>query len=396
MSRRGAIALCLAVGAALGLLLLWVLTSSGPLTAHSGAEAQAARQQTATLPLQPLQVCLIPSADKNAVVVRLPALPGGSQYIVGIDTGQGYALAGNEFTWPIHGDFYNDSNLLGVYLVSEGQAIRKVGECEILRQAEGALEEIFSLTVGGGYLLLGRCTFDVASTEPSWSSSTATAGETIDYLTAVERDALRRMFPEVAAGDSTPDVSSEEAMATCARLLKTLYDHLPGLAEPGPSDTLEGITKPSAVAALLAARRTRVQCTGTRDLFLSVAISTGAIDVANIRKVDAFRYDPTPGIVVNSHSVLEVRAFYGKWVLFDPFYCLFLTDDQGRYLSASDVRDMRRRDELAFVRPHFVEGCRTGVELSPIEDTDRYNYNYWSQFELLRMTTLWLVDESSP
>lgn len=341
--------------------------------------------------LEPGQLHLVPAADKNTVVVHLPEPPEGNYYVASFDTGATRRVRGDEFVWTIHGTHFNDSNLLKLSLYREHQETTvAVGEVEILRRTEADLRERFSFHMPDGNLVIGRCTFELVSVNPTWPITTQWSFEVLGHLTEAGRTELCEIFPQLALESAVTHTTSESVINACIAVLQVLHATLPGLAKTGPSDVLGGVTSPVQLALSLRRGQGTIQCSQTRDLFAAVAVAAKQLVIGNIRKVDAFRYDPIPGIVVNGHSLLEVRAHKGKWFVFDPFVGAYFTDTAGQLLSADNLRTMRVNGELNQISAISV-GVPNGVfARSGFEDVDHANYNYWSHFRLLRYTHLGL------
>jgi hypothetical protein len=123
-----------------------------------------------------------------------------------------------------------------------------------------------------------------------------------------------------------------------------------------------------------------------------MVVSLRLLPLDRIRKVEALRYDPIPGIDVNGHSLLDVSSNGEDWFAFDPFTRMCFTRESGELLSSMDLRSMRLNDQLAQIRPRVIETSAEPYDKGQVSDIDRHNYNYWCHFNLLRITAVSLPD----
>jgi len=135
-----------------------------------------------------------------------------------------------------------------------------------------------------------------------------------------------------------------------------------------------------------------------------LAISGGLLDVRDVREVDLLRTPIVDRLDPNSHAVLEVRAPGGPWFVFDALVQAAFTDESGVFLSADRIRLLRLEGRLDRIRPISLGSfCVTNVpsayyasevggfwEVFRLEDTDRYNANYWSHFQRITYRNLTL------
>ena len=119
----------------------------------------------------------------------------------------------------------------------------------------------------------------------------------------------------------------------------------------------------------------KFQCTGCRDLFfdLNLFLNLGL----KIRKVDCFRYIPKiKNITVNGHSLLEV-FIENKWIIFDPFYRIFLCDKNRNFLGFKELVLYLKKQKLDSIEIYHIKTKfkkRTDFEDKNIFQLDEYNY----------------------
>ncbi|MCK4394324.1 hypothetical protein KAX17_15595 [Candidatus Bipolaricaulota bacterium] len=248
---------------------------------------------------------LIPAEGKDSIQVRLPQLSGISSYLVRLDTGTEMLLprSKTKFRWSLHGRHFNDSNVAVIYIVDKKTAnCTEIGEIEILRQTEDDLKKKFNFIHQDGYLLVGRNTFELRGVSENLLPCVDNRDEMLIHLIEAEREKLRNIFPSLAQPE-IPDYETYQLIDNLSEVLRSLYSRL---NPSGPSSLVQGVKSPTRILSSITEEKATLQCTGTRDLFIDLVISSRVLSVENIRKIDALRYEPVPGIVVNGHSLLEV------------------------------------------------------------------------------------------
>jgi hypothetical protein len=238
-------------------------------------------------------------------------------------------------------------------------------------------------------LIVGRTTFTLRSPRKSRSPQVVFHEEKIAHLRQAERQNLRTAFSQHAQ-PGVPEYRNDGQLVKA--LSDVLIDLYSKLNPSGPSNLVLGIKSPTKILELIERKNASLQCSRTRDLFLDVVVSLRLLSLDRIRKVEALRYEPIPGIDVNGHSLLDVSTNGEDWFAFDPFTRMYFTKESGGLLSSMDLRSMRSNNQLAQIRPGVIETSAAPYDMGQMSDIDPHNYNYWCHFNLLRITALSLPD----
>lgn len=315
--------------------------------------------------------------DKDSVTVTLP----GGWYRAVLDTGELYDFA-KTMPWSLHSGAFNDVNKIIVYSVADDDSQEYVGEIELWRQSARTLLERYGLVQQYGYLLVGRCSFELS--EPG---ATTYGTSSMAELTASEQAAIRALFPGIVKAEATPDQAPSVALTNALAVHDALA---PYLQNNGPSSTWSGSHTPSECFDLVMNHDAPVMCGMSQLLYAYLATSTRNFAPDDVRKTNLYRYDAIPGIVVNGHSVISLDSSTG-WFMFDPFAGVYCTDGD-ELLSADGIRDMIRADELGDVAVHK----RDASTWQPDFSTDPYDYNYFCHFNYIEHLALTGVGGQSP
>ncbi|MGD2253156.1 MAG: hypothetical protein PVF70_09620 [Anaerolineales bacterium] len=351
-----------------------------------------ARFQAGWTPLEAGSILLLPAENRDSVFIRLPKHARGHSYLVELDTGGKISLISPRlgFEWQLHGRRLRDSNVAVVQSVEEESGRHQhLGEVEIFRQSEVVLQREHGFTRKHGNLIVGRTTFALKSPRQRQSPQVDMQKEILAHLTQAERRNLRSAFSQHARPE-VPEYRNEGQLVEA--LSDVLIDLYSKLNPSGPSNLVLGIKSPTKILELVEEKKARLQCSRTRDLFLDMVVSLRLLPLDRIRKVEALRYDPIPGIDVNGHSLLDVSSNGEDWFAFDPFTRMYFTRESGGLVSSMDLRSMRLNDQLAQIRPRVIETSAEPYDMGQVSDIDPHNYNYWCHFNLLRLTAVSLPD----
>ncbi|MGD8813724.1 MAG: hypothetical protein PVI78_04530 [Anaerolineales bacterium] len=352
----------------------------------------AARLQAGWTPLEAGSLLLLPAEDKDSVLVRLPKPARGHSYLVELDTGEKLSLISPRlgFNWKLHGRHLRDSNVAVVQRMEEESGRHQpLGELEVFRQSEAVLQREHGFTRKNGNLVVGRTTFALKSPRQRQSPQVDMQKEILAHLTQAERRNLRSAFSQHVRPEVPEYRNDGQLVDALSDVLIALYSKL---NPSGPSNLVLGIKSPTKLLELIERKKASLQCSRTRDLFLDVVVSLRLLSLDQIRKVEALRYDPIPGIDVNGHSLMDVSSNGEDWFAFDPFARMYFTRENGGLLSSMDIRSMRLADQLAQIRPHVIETSAEPYDMGQMSDIDPHNYNYWCHFNLLRITAVSLPD----
>ena len=344
--------------------------------------------------------------DKTEASLFLPPISVDEMYVIRFDDSRVVALEPEEssFAWELHdGGSQKNPNQAMVYIQTSDGLERFIGEIGIYRFSEIEALEHLNTVRENGWVFLGRCTFDLVREECE-TCVIREESATLESLTRTERVELRDLFPSliregqayVSLADLV-DALSELSASMCALGVRNISaSNNAAIYNESPSNAILGVVD----------GRIGVQCQGLRSVFAWVAISTGWLDVTDIREVDLFRYVPIDGVDVNSHAILELRLRDGEWMAFDPLWQAVFTDSAHEFLSVEDIRYLRNNGELNEIEvlpigqfcvsstlPYYAGeegGFWNGIDFS---DRDPFNYNYWSHFERIIYRYLLLPSE---
>jgi len=311
------------------------------------------------------RITLAMATDKDSVTVSLPT----GWYRAVLDTGVLYDFA-EEMPWALHGGAYNDVNKATVYAVAADDSQEYVGEIEILRQSERVLFERYGFVQQYGYVLIGRCSFELSDPGTTSYSTTSMA-----ELTASEQAAIRDLFPSITKAQATPDQSPSVALENAIAVQEVLA---PYLLNNGPSSIWSGSHTPSECFDLVMNEDAPVMCGMAQLLYAYLAISTRNFTAADVHKTNLRRYADIPGITMNSHAVIALDASDG-WFMFDPFAGVYCTNG-ANLLSADEIRSADKDD----VTVNAIGDAAWEPDFGPAP----YDYNYFCHFNYIEHLTL--------
>jgi len=358
-----------------------------------------------SLPLAPGEISLSASDDKTVVTVYLAPPVSGTHYVIDLDSRKEIVLGEGEsrFSWTLHdGGSYGRPNRADVYSAFDG-GWDLSGQIELFRVSEEEGIEHLGAHRENGWVFVGRCTYALVNPLDNQWPQVRSEVETLSSLNRTERLKIAASLPEFSCeerqyGSTEQLIDSMGALLTrmCERGLRPISAvNRPLLYSLRPADAVERVQRGEI----------GLQCQGMRSLFTWVAVSTGWLSIDEIREVDAYRYEPIPGIDVNSHAILEIKRPEGGWFAFDPMAETVFVDDTGAYLSAEQIRCLRENKDLDRIsvvevtdfcvsgNVPFYRGARP-AEWQGVDFTDRdpFNNNYWSYFNLLVIRALRLPD----
>lgn len=319
-------------------------------------------------PFVQTRVTLTMATDKDSVTVGLPA----GWYRAVLDTGHLYDFA-EMMPWTLHGGAYNDVNEIMVYAVAEDGAQEYVGEVEIWRQSARVLLERYGFVQQYGYVLLGRCSFELSD-----PGTTTYGTSSMAELTTSEQSAIRALFPSIVKAQATADQLPSVALANAIAVHNAL---IPYILNNGPSSVWTGAQTPSECFDLVMNHAAPVMCGMSQLLYAYLAISTRNFTAADVRRTNLYRYDAVPGIVVNGHSVLSLDTSAG-WFMFDPFAGVYCTNGAD-LLGADDIRDLAQDEDLDAITVRQLDAA-----VHQDFSTDPYDYNYFCHFNYIEHLTL--------
>lgn len=308
------------------------------------------------------------AADKDSVTLSLA--PGWYRAV--LDTGELYDFA-EEMLWPLHGGAYNDVNSATIYAVAADDSQEYVGEIEIWRQSARVLLERYGFEQEYGYVLIGRCSFELSDPGTTSYGSTGMA-----ELTASEQASIRALFPGIVKAQATADQSPSVALANAISVHNALS---PYLQNNGPSSIWGESPMPSECFDLVMNQNAPVMCATAQLLYAYLAISTRNFTAADVRKTNLYRYDAIPGIIVNSHAVLALDTSAG-WFMFDPYAGVHCTEG-GTLLSSDGIRGLAQDGNLDAIEVHKLD-----ASWEPDFGADPYDYNYFCHFNYIEHLTL--------
>jgi hypothetical protein len=321
------------------------------------------------VPFVQTPITLTMAADKDSVTVGLPS----GWYRAVLDAGALYDFA-ETMPWALHGGAYNDVNKITVSAVAPDDSQEYVGEIELWRQSARTLLERYGFVQQYGYVLVGRCSFELS--DPGTTSySTASMAE----LTAGEQTAIRALFPDITKAQATADQSPSVALENAIAVQEAIA---PYLLNNGPSSVWSGSHTPSECFDLVMNEDAPVMCGMAQLLYAYLAISTRNFTAADVRKTNLRRYADITGITMNSHAVLALDSSAG-WFIFDPFAAAYFTYGDA-LLSADGIRDLAQDDHVSLIEVHRMSAA--GWE--PDFGTDPYDYNYFCHFNFIEHLTL--------
>ena len=334
------------------------------------------------------QIRLTLSEDKATAMVVLPPPPSDRNYLVSLETGTEILLdEDSSLSWPLHDGGSLEPNIATSYVVDPSGNRQLFGVLELQRISEAEGRASCGVTRTDGWVVIGRCTFEVAG-DPNACIVSETQ-RSLGQLTPRECESIRGMFPELPRQRTAEALSEDGIMASLRAVARSMCEAgVIHITRQGGA--LLSVVSPSEALRLAAEGEMGVLCGGLRTLFLYVALGTGVFDVADIREVDLSRYAPIDGVDTNSHAILEVRAGE-RWFAFDSTYNYVFRGPSGRLLAAEDLRHFRRMDRLDDVEVvrvwDFCDARGAATELD-LTDWDPHGYNYWSQFNRIVYRTL--------
>jgi hypothetical protein len=316
-----------------------------------------------------MRITLTMAANKDSVTVGLPI----GWYRAALDTDALYDFA-EIMPWTLHGGAYNDVNKITVSAVAADDSQEYVGEIEIWRQSERTLLERYDFVQQYGYVLIGRCSFELSD-----PGTTTYDTSTMAELTANEEASIRTLFPGIVKAQATENQSPSVALANAIAVHDALA---PYLANNGPSSVWSGSHTPSECFDLVMNHNAPVMCGMAQLLYAYLAISTRNFTAVDVRKTTLSRYGTIAGIVPNTHAVISLDSSAG-WFMFDPFAGVYCTVDEVA-VSPDEIRARREASDLDSVTVHK----RDASSWQPDFGHDPYDYNYFCHFNYITQSDL--------
>jgi len=278
-------------------------------------------------------------------------------------------------------DHIEVNNSISVYrLTAAGDYL--IGEIEFIKQSEKFLKNRYNFTKKNGYLILRRCTFELMRSK-EYSEN---LNEKMLVVGTKEKNEIVEFIKEVLP-DNWIELTQENKIIKKAALITQFLWEI--FNDSGPSDLIDG-NKIGLFdkLSLIYKESGTVQCSGTRDLFLGIfsLFETGV----EVRKCDVFRYyPPIDNLVVNSHSLLEIKIS-GKWIAFDPYVRVYFTDDSGNLISVQQIFEAKQNNFLNKINVVYIDSKQERRKDFNSENNpyDPYGYNYFSTFGYVKYTAL--------
>jgi hypothetical protein len=331
------------------------------------------------------QLCL--TVDDEKTIVEVILNKGEDQYYAttwapGFSEGP-FRLMNNRVNWKLQGS-PNERVVNKLELMKEVDSeIIPYCEIEIAKESAAYLKKQFHFTMERGYLIIKRSTCNISAINQQDVYAKEEIHEISDQDKAGMMMLLQEFDPEAKKLLEINRSDEQTVFAKAELITRFLWDLY---RATGPCDLMQEEMSTLEKLKTIKDKGGTVQCTGTRDFFIDIAHSLNSGLV--IRKVDTFRYLPfIPNIVVNSHSVLEIKI-NDKWVLFDPFVRVYFRNRKGEALSANDIRMLRYQKKLYETVPIHVLTKREQSRAFETENNpyDPYGYNYFCHFNNIKYT----------
>ena len=308
-------------------------------------------------------VGIVVDAGKDSVTLSLA--PGWYRAV--LDTGALYDFS-ETMPWALHGEAYNDVNAATIYAVAADDSQEYVGEIELWRQSERVLWERYGFEQEAGYILVGRCSFDLS--EPC---GTTYGTRSMSELTTAEQAEIRDLFPSLTLSTAVENQAPATALTNAIAVHNALA---PYLDNNGPSSVWSGSHTPSECFDLVINDGAPVMCGMAQTLYAYLAISSRRFAACDVTACNLYRYEAIDGIVVNGHSVIELDTSAGPF-MWDPFAGVYVTDATGA-LSAEEIRTHWRAGTIGSVTVH-----QSAAAWEQDFTADPADYNYWCHFNAI-------------
>lgn len=213
----------------------------------------------------------------------------------------------------------NESSLIFVFKEKR----KELNYFEIIRQGSNFLKKNYNFNLDHGYCIYGRN--NISSKEEIVVNKEIKCFSNSTIKDLIRNPNLKNDFP----------LSSDNQLKTISRVLQTLisYDLTTGPCKPSSEYDHASFTNK---ISMLKDSVYSVQCSGFRDLFVSVTASMGI----RVRNIDANNYNTNVKNLVSwGHSFCEIfLTKLNKWVIFDPWYCgLMIFNEDQSPLSVTEV-----------------------------------------------------------
>lgn len=316
--------------------------------------------------------------DKRNVTLKLTELESNSDITALINVNgkvRRVTLIEGELDLHLSGYKKNGSIYEITFVDKEGA----IGTISFVRESPEYLKSEYGFSHPSGYIVIEKNTFNPKRRENTYADVSYSFDMKLD---AKANDGLMTMMDEFDSGfvGALKSEQNDELSKSIAitKFLWGLY------YTTGPSNIIKSHMNTLQVLDEIKKKGGTVQCSGTRDLFISIADTSGS--GLEIRRVDAFRYWPKiENIVVNGHSVVEIKQG-DDWFLFDPFVRVYFKNSSGKLLSAEDINNHLYSKTLPLIQAvHIPTKHPVRRDFEPASDPyDTNEWNYFTHFNFLK------------
>ncbi len=265
------------------------------------------------------------------------------------------------------------------------------GDCDLLGEitfdyvSESFLRNSNQYVLKYGYMYITRCTFIL----PHPQDNKISRPDDIVVIGKNRQEIIEMVshhIPAITGLFDQPGKYLEKADA----ITKFLYEIMDDF---GLSNAIDGqdllLTEKLKI---LKEKKGKVLCQGMRDIFIELFLFLD--DTVKLRKCNVFRYFPEiENVMLNSHALLEINIA-DEWFAYDPTFRVYFSDKNGKLLSASDICDLRRDENLGRIVVIHIKTSKPKSDDFELEKDpfDPYNYNYFSTFNVIQYIGLQVYD----